>query len=343
MKKAIALAITFMTILASATVVYGAGYTDVKQGNWAYDAVNAMSEKAIIKGYPDGSFKPNNTVTYGEFIKMALIAGTGVDVGNSSSGNWATGYYNKALEMKYFTEYDIEKSQLGDKITRGDMALIISSILGDVKIENYDKIQEGIEDVTYQTEYEYDITKAYAYGILTGYSDNTFRPDKTLSRAESATVIYRLVDESKRVLPGTQTEGESSGYKLVNTAAYFDISTVANVRKLNPNDKYSTYGDFTEKAELYTDASGFDMKIHYAWDGEGCAFDHKLNGFIYLVKDGKIVEYCITTPRYDSEGNFLDSYGSMTNIDVTTVDYIIGVPSNIKTNYLVKIVPNPFK
>ena len=157
---------------------YGAGYTDVKQGNWAYEAVNAMSERGIIIGYPNGSFLPNNTVTYGEFIKMALIAGTGEDAGNAAAGHWALNYYNKALELKYYTEYDIDKSQLGDKITRADMALIISSILGDVKIDNYDKIQEGIEDITYQTPHEYDITKAYACGILTGYSDKTFRPDK---------------------------------------------------------------------------------------------------------------------------------------------------------------------
>ena len=337
MKNTIALMISLLLAMSTVTTAYGAGYTDVKIDNWAYDAVNAMSDKTIIKGYPNGSFKPNNTVTYGEFIKMALIAGTGEDVGNSVTGNWATSYYNKALELKYYTAHDIALLQLGNHITRGDMALIISSILGNVDIKNYDEIQKGITDVTYQTEYEYDITKAYATGILTGYTDNTFKPDKTLTRAESAMVIYRLVDESRRELPGTQTDETSKEYKLVNTADYVDISTVANVKTTNT-------GDFTEKAELYTDAGGFDMEINKSWTAEwGCSFNHALNGFIYLVKDGKIVAYCNTTPHYDTEGNFLDLYGSMTSMDVTTVDYIIGVPSNIKTNYLVKIVPNPFK
>ncbi|MGI6747012.1 MAG: S-layer homology domain-containing protein [Anaerovoracaceae bacterium] len=35
--------------------------------------VNKMVEKNIIVGYPDGTFKPNNQVTYGEFIKMAVV------------------------------------------------------------------------------------------------------------------------------------------------------------------------------------------------------------------------------------------------------------------------------
>jgi len=188
-------------MIGTAATAYGSGYSDIKVSNWAYDAVAAMSDKSIVKGYPDGSFKPGNTVTYGEFIKMALIAGSGQDAGNSSSGHWALNYYNKALEQNYFTNYDISKGQLSDPITRSDMALIISAILGDVKIENYDEIQKGIKDITYQTKHEYDITKAYASGILTGYPDSTFQPKKTLTRAESATVIYRLVDESKRELP----------------------------------------------------------------------------------------------------------------------------------------------
>jgi hypothetical protein len=91
---------------------------------------------------------------------------------------------------------------LGEKITRAHMALLLQLHSGDVKIDDYDEIQKGITDITYRTKYEHDITKSYASGILTGYADRTFRPDKTLSRAESAAVIHRLVDESKRILPG---------------------------------------------------------------------------------------------------------------------------------------------
>ena len=203
MRKTLLITLIAIIVLGTMAVVYGScQYTDIQKANWAYDAVAAMADKAVIKGYPDGSFKPNNTVTYGEFIKMAIVAATGEDAGNANApDNWAKNYYDKALELKYFTEYDIHKSQLSHQIPRGDMALIIGSILGDVIIENYDTIQDRITDVTVKTEYEYDITKAFATGILTGYTDNTFKPNKTLSRAESATVIYRLVDESKRQLP----------------------------------------------------------------------------------------------------------------------------------------------
>ncbi|MDD4566021.1 MAG: S-layer homology domain-containing protein, partial [Eubacteriales bacterium] len=143
MKKIMTTFIAAALIIGSATLSYGAGYTDIKSTNWAYDAVEVMSVKAIISGYPDGSFKPDSTVTYGEFIKMALIASTGKDAGNAESGNWALNYYNSALDQKYFTEYDIGKSTLNSPITRAKMALIVSAILGDVKIQDYDEIQQG--------------------------------------------------------------------------------------------------------------------------------------------------------------------------------------------------------
>ena len=294
-----------MMILTSSTAVYGGGYSDVRQGNWAYDAVAAMSDKLIVKGYPDGSFKPNNTVTYGEFIKMALVAGSGEDVGNSQLGGWALNYYNKALERNYFTEYDIDKSQLGDKITRAHMALIISSILGDITIENYDEIQKGIEDVTYQTQYEYDITKSYASGILTGYTDNTFRPEKTLSRAEAATVIYRLVDGGKRVYPGEETDSDAAKTTAERLQGESDSGTVnlaesststlllddlvtnrAEFRTLKNVTYYEIVSDYPFTMSKGTNLGGIERIVLSNKDNSRVAFTVKGNKITMLTATG---------------------------------------------------------
>ncbi len=348
MRKAIVAAIMASMILGSAAVTYAAGYPDVKTSNWAYDAVNAMSDRAIVKGYPDGSFKPDHTVTYGEFIKMALTAATGEDVGNAASGSWALNYYNKALELKYFTVYDIDKSQLDQKITRAHMALIISSILGDVKIDGYDEIQKGITDITYETEYEYDITKAYATGILTGYTDSTFKPDKTLSRAEAATVIYRLVDESKRILPGAKpvikpeegTTAEPGEKDIRQTSEFLDMAKLTMDKIINDSAK------ITDKCEFYADASVWGVKLNKAFGGETqtCSFDSTLKGLIYLVKDGEIVDIGITFPMVDENGNELGFDRSIMHYDVSKADYIISIPvTSEPEDQIIKIVQNPLK
>ncbi|MFV0518304.1 MAG: S-layer homology domain-containing protein, partial [Aminipila sp.] len=148
-------------------MVNKSGYLDITDTSWAYESVNAMSQKGIVKGYPDGSFKPQATLTYGEFIKMVLIAETGEDVGNSKTGNWALNYYNKASELGYFSHNDIKANQLNKAITRTDMALIISNILGEIKIENYSKLENSLKDINSTVKNDYDIIKVYAKGIIT--------------------------------------------------------------------------------------------------------------------------------------------------------------------------------
>ncbi len=330
MKKVIAAALTIIMISGTGITAYGAGYSDIKSTNWAYEAVNTMSDKAVIKGYPNGSFKPSNTVTYGEFIKMALIAATGEDAGNAESGNWATAYYNKALELGYYTKADITKDDLNEKITRAHMALIISAILGDVKIDNYDEIQKGITDITYQTEYEYDITKSYAKGILTGYTDDTFRPEKTLTRAESAMVIYRLVDESKREYLGEETEEEESTSVKEKTID----EMITNLRSFYPAENLDDDLAEAETYEIDKDYAKYGMELHEKNGTRWVSFPEEVADelhIIYFVKDNQVIEIGAnnmggTTIAYDCE--------------ITTVDYIASLRPS--TNHLL-LITNPFK
>lgn len=261
-------------------VVYGSSqYTDISKNSWVYESVTAMINKSIIKGYPDGSFKPDKAVTYGEFIKMALVADTDEDIGNAEAPeNWAKNYYDRALERKYFTEYDIHKTQLSYPIPRGDMALIISSILGDISIEDYNLLQNKIKDINENSRHDYDITKSYAAGVLTGYDDNTFRPDRTLSRAESAVVMHRLVDVNKRMLPFIDKEEDIKGEqkttierlegdnpnRIVNlisssTSTFKIENMINNIRENSWYDNvkyYEIISDYPYKVSKYIDLVG---------------------------------------------------------------------------------------
>ena len=49
-------------------------YSDVVANSWASGYINCCNTLGIIKGYPDGTFKPNNTVTYAEAATMLLRA-----------------------------------------------------------------------------------------------------------------------------------------------------------------------------------------------------------------------------------------------------------------------------
>lgn len=354
MKKLISVILIGALIIGTGTAVYAengnnqlkgnTNYTDLKSTSWAYEAVNTMSQKGIVKGYQDGSFKPGNVVTYGEFIKMALVAATGQDVGNASAvntqtgakQNWAQSYYNKALELKYFGSTDIKVNQLEHQIPRSDMALIISSILGETKIENYDELQSSLKDVNAEVNHDYDIIKSYASGIITGYEDNTFRPDKTLTRAESATVIYRLIDESKRVLPLEKKEIEvktNVDEVIQNSKSFLDDS-----KNIDSYLSHVTCYRIVQDATPYN----FVLKQKYGNGINTTWFDSVNIGRAYLMKDNKIVESLSDDPNQDKSRSY--SY----HVDITQMDYIVSVPSNAynaengETVAAILIV-NPFK
>ncbi len=336
-KKLLSVMLAGYLLIGAASAAYAAdgntpsagnvNYSDLKSTNWAYGAVSTMSEKGIVKGYQDGSFKPANTVTYGEFIKMALIAATREDIGNSTEGNWAKGYYDKALELKYFGSTDIKADQLDRRIPRSDMALIISSILGDTKIGNYDELEKSLKDVNAATKYDYDIIKAYAAGIITGYEDSTFRPENTLTRAESATVIYRLIDESKRVLPEEKKEESSS------TSGTDIASVIKNYKTFEGiSEKEARGSDFMEATsyEFVTDMSGYKIeeKVNNGTKGLRINGKYPLDlgwGNLYFMKDGELVEFT-------SDG--------IHESDITTIEYFV-FPRYQNVDHVIGIMPNP--
>lgn len=55
----------------SAPANYSSKFSDVRAYDWFCDSVMKLSKKDIIKGYPDGTFKPNKSITRAEFAVIA--------------------------------------------------------------------------------------------------------------------------------------------------------------------------------------------------------------------------------------------------------------------------------
>ena len=77
MKKRITLAIVVLALVHSAIAIpfaTPASFFDLPPTHWAYGNVGQMVDVGIIKGYPDGTFRPDNKVTYGEFIPWGVLS-----------------------------------------------------------------------------------------------------------------------------------------------------------------------------------------------------------------------------------------------------------------------------
>src|SRR5665648_212595 len=307
----------------------GAGqrFTDLPVSHWAWRPIDKMCDSGIVKGYPDQSFRPEKPVTYGEYIKMATVildgkdAGNGSDWGNGTGKNWAVNYYKKGLENSFYTEYDIPDVKLNWQMTRGDMALIISGLLGKEMIENYEQTAGNITDIDSKTRHAYEIVKAYANGVLEGYPDGTFRPEETLNRAEAAASLYRIIQK--------QAPKSISGV-AENMAEYWKEDWT-EVWKEGWSD------DWIDSENYKVVSPGaVGLKVRVPWNGRLAGFDHTMVGFIYLIRDDRIIEYCRSIPAE----TFITS-GS--HYELETIDYIMCIPSKHGIQKKILLVENPFR
>jgi len=335
-----------------------ADYEDIKETHWAYEYVQKLSKTGIVRGFPDGCFWPEGKVTYGEFIKMAVIAASGEDPGiYEGVRHWAVNYYEAALEKAYFTKIDIEEAKLPKYITRNDMALILSAILNEKNYEkesvlkNYDKLLEGLKDVKENQDareiWEYEIVKVYGAGIITGYPDDTFRPFEHLSRGEAATVIYRYLEAGARISPkemqiheenGYLYDGNNVPYVIKNTSEYIkDYKNIKSYggRELLWKDKCMYY----ESAELL----GFELVRSFAetreiFERSFATANIELISSYFAVKEGELYEKLY--PQLG--GKMLKVYE-----DKNDFDYIVCNASDTALGgngeTIVVVFPNPFK
>mgnify|MGYP000318421103 CR=1 FL=1 len=66
-----------LTVAAGLSLIAGftfAQMRDVPPGHWAYQAIEQLVRDGIIEGYPDGTFRPNRTMTRAEFAQAIARA-----------------------------------------------------------------------------------------------------------------------------------------------------------------------------------------------------------------------------------------------------------------------------
>ena len=97
--KKILVSILIGVMFISSLPVSAASFTDVKQGDWYYSQVMAMTEKGLFKGKGNNLFCPDDTMTRAEFITVVVRAlYPNADISSDTGEKWWQGAYEVALE-----------------------------------------------------------------------------------------------------------------------------------------------------------------------------------------------------------------------------------------------------
>jgi hypothetical protein len=164
-------------------------FTDVASSAWCYKYVTELSDANVISGYSDGSFKPDNTVTYGAALKLIMLA-AGYPEQAPTDKNVFSGYLALARSEGIVTRSNVD---LTAKITRLQMAQLAAGALK-LDTTNLSTVQP-FTDTT-----DTSVRALNAAGIVEGYFSNgtsTFKPNNTLTRGQMSAIVWRMQNYTK--------------------------------------------------------------------------------------------------------------------------------------------------
>jgi hypothetical protein len=94
-------------------------FTDVPVNHWANGYINYAASLNFVNGYPGGTFRPDNNITYAEIIKiMVMVNGDVPNVTGYTGTYWATPYITKAIEVGIMDGVVIPNSNYNAAATR---------------------------------------------------------------------------------------------------------------------------------------------------------------------------------------------------------------------------------
>ena len=167
-------------------------------GHWAQKNIEQLVASGVLGGYPDGTFKPNNTMTRAEFVTMLVKAfkleNKGAKTFSDTTSHWAKDYIAGAVVNGIVSGYNDDSFGPDDLVTREQMAVMIARVaklhvaVGKLKFIDSDSISSWARE---------GITAIARNGIMKGYPDNTIKPQGNATRAEAVTVIVNTLNLNK--------------------------------------------------------------------------------------------------------------------------------------------------
>ena len=221
-KRIIALLVCFVLVISAAFTVSAAAFPDIEaRHSWAEDAIDDMVDRGILKGYTDGTFKPDKAVTK---LETLIIAARIMGVDDDENAE-----YRAAAVKKYegtLAAYDISyKNEISyllyrDVIKTNELSSYISDSAKNQALKRYEaailltKLVGGEDAALAESVIVLDFAdassipssaKAYVkyisdIGLMNGMEENRFNPSGELTRAMISTVMYRAEEYMRETL-----------------------------------------------------------------------------------------------------------------------------------------------
>ena len=173
--------------------------------HWANEAVSFLQEKKVISGYTDGRFLPDKTISRAEYTKIAVSA---YDIPeykpekqsyqDVNKKDWFYGYVEAAKRKGMLPFADGPNFYPNNPINREESMIELVTVFRDdsnppqFKEEELNSFKTKFKDGNTISDLALPyVLYAYNEGLIKGYPDETIRPKGSITRAETATIIFR--------------------------------------------------------------------------------------------------------------------------------------------------------
>lgn len=185
-------------MLVMSSTAFAAGQANDINGHWAKKEINNLLAKGIMSTYGNGTFKPNQPITRAEFATSLAktLNLTPISVTNLKDiqTHPAKGYVAALVRKEIITGYPDNTFRPEKAISRSELVTMLVRALELNKMETKIELDKSIyRDVSTKHWANNSINLTTKLGIITGYPNNTFRPDNLVTRAETAKMLSRFL------------------------------------------------------------------------------------------------------------------------------------------------------
>jgi len=168
-------------------------------GHWSEIYIRRLYDLCIIEGYADGSFRPEQSVTRAELVKMALYS-KGIkpnpgcydaDCGSPfmDLASWQGKWIRPAWDRKIINGYSNDRFAPNKSISRSEAVKVILATYGYGPLSTSKSFFNDVNGWSVGW-----VEKAHEIGLVQGVGNGNFAPDRAVTRAEAGKIIAKIME-----------------------------------------------------------------------------------------------------------------------------------------------------
>lgn len=174
-------------------------------GHWAKNEIANWQELDLSEGYPDGTFRPDASITRAEFVALVnrvfrLKDKASVDFSDVMAGDWHYDEFAKARSAGYVSGYEDGTLRPNVPITRQEAAVVLQGLFQAKASAQNSAVAKFKDAGTIPSWSKAAIEAVVSQGYMNGYPDGSYMPDRPITRAEAVVTLDRAKHISDKLV-----------------------------------------------------------------------------------------------------------------------------------------------